>query len=172
MHDSISLWWAVPCLKRLVTGMSPKYRVLSLISPCEICGGKSSTWTRFSPSTSSLPHSLSCRKRSIKTFICMLLVPEGQKRPKPENLPANNAVSGIWKQWLKKVLSLFYGLQRVKQLHFLYFQPKLQYSHKVNPKDSYSAVPLWTCIRDVFDSNTGLDWSTSSFYPSTRRLSG
>jgi len=32
----------------------------------------------------------------------------------------------------KKVLSLFYSLQRVKQLHFLYFQLMLQCSHKVN----------------------------------------
>jgi len=52
MHDNISLWWDVSCLKRLVTGISPKARVRSLISPCEICGEQSGTWTRFSPSTS------------------------------------------------------------------------------------------------------------------------
>lgn len=63
----------------------------------------------------------------------MLLVQEGQKRAKPENLSASNAVSEIWEQWLKKkVLSLFYGLQKVKQLHFLYFQLMLQYFPKVN----------------------------------------
>jgi hypothetical protein len=61
----------------------------------------------------------------------MLLVPEGQKRAKPENRTASNAVSEIWEELLKKVLSLFYGLQRVKQLHLLYFQLMLQYSHKV-----------------------------------------
>jgi len=71
MRDNISLWWAVSCLKRLVTGISPKARVRSLIRPCEICGGQSGTWTRFSPSTSRFPphyHSVSAPYKPI--FAC------------------------------------------------------------------------------------------------------
>jgi hypothetical protein len=85
----------------------------------------------FLPALRPPPKKKSFRQCSIQTFICMLLVPGGQKWAKPENLPASNAVSEILEQWLKKVLSLFYGLQRVKQLHF-YFQLMLQYSHKIN----------------------------------------
>ena len=113
------------------------------------------------------PLSLSIRQCSIQTFICMFLVPEGQKRAKPENLPASNAVSEIWEQWLKKkcchCFTVFKGLN--SSTFYTFSSCCNVHIKSINPKHSYSALPLWTCIRDVFDSNTGLDWGTSSFCP-------
>ena len=56
--------------------LTPQARVLSLISPRDICGGHSSCGTGFSPT--GFPLSVSFHQCSTIVFVYMLLLPEGQ----------------------------------------------------------------------------------------------
>jgi len=68
-----------PWCRRLISGLFRSQAwVRSCASTCKIFVGQSSTGTGVCPTTSLLPSILSFHRCSILTFICVLILPDGQ----------------------------------------------------------------------------------------------
>jgi hypothetical protein len=146
---------------RLVTGLSPKARVRSHISPCEICRTKWHLNTLFSHHFAfpSYYHSAGAPYKPLFAWCSYKMGKNGQS--KQVMLFRKSGSTGY--NMYYHCFTFFGELNSSTFLTFSSCGNILIQS--INPKDSYSAVRLWTCIRDVFHSNTGLDWGASSFSP-------
>jgi hypothetical protein len=65
----LNLGMAMPCLRRLVTGLAAEGWVLAQVCPCGICFGQSCSGTGFSPCSLVFPCQMSFRHSSPYSYI-------------------------------------------------------------------------------------------------------